>query len=235
MGAINIFPAPRWFPSRGPSQAPSSPPPAPVNNPINMAGNGINADGTRRHSHGLVYAGRGDHVHRMHASAAAAETASSATSPRAPTNSVGVPPTTPAPFSVFRRIRRGNLTLRSISGRQHLWPDLRPRRTEDLGGQRQCRRQRHECLDQQSPATTVTGDTADSPRQGGTGPPGTLSHGADNVIPNGHGFGNACLRHNRSRRATSPHTLNMNGHSETINGLTTGSVMQPRQYRLHRK
>ena len=74
-----------------------------------------------------------------------------------------------------------------------------------------------------NPSNNWTGDTQITAREGGTGSPATLSLGGDNVIPNGHGFGNVTFGTTALTSASSPHMLNMNGHNDTINGLTTAS------------
>src|SRR5581483_5462437 len=76
-----------------------------------------------------------------------------------------------------------------------------------------------------NPNNNWTGDTQIEARENGASQT-TLHLLADNVIPDGHGFGNVTFG-TSGANSGSVHTLNMNGHSDTINGLTTASDAHP--------
>ncbi len=72
-----------------------------------------------------------------------------------------------------------------------------------------------------NPKNNWHGDTSLATRTGSTAADFTLQLGANEVIPNGPGFGNVILADNEV--TASKTMLDLNGHNETINGLSIGA------------
>jgi autotransporter-associated beta strand protein len=232
MGAINIFPGAQWFPSgAGSFFAPGN-----VTNAINLAGNGINADGTGaiRMGGGLTLSGPmtltgaarvgggGGNVIIGNVTAAGTFTVGGTTNQTGNlggnnNNNPGMyysfPSMNPAPGTALVATPAA-LISGKISG-----PYLMSFGASGNAGGAGTN------VTISNTNNNWTGDTQIEARENGASPT-TLYLNADNVIPDGHGFGNVTFG-TTGANSGSVHTLNMNGHSDTINGLSTASDGHP--------
>ena len=199
--------------------------PGTINNPINMAGNGMNADDTGAIRMGVNvtlagtitltgdarFGGGGGNIDIGSVTAAAANLGGSTGNNPVPFFSL---PSVSAPVGTALGVTPADNVTGQITG-PHL---MSFGASGNAGGN-------GTNVWISNPNDNWTGDTQIEAREGGTSQT-TLNLNADNVIPDGHGFGNVTFG-SAGAGSLSTHTVNMNGHSDTINGLTTANDAHP--------